>query len=581
MKPAVYLLFIFIVPIAAKAVIINEIMADTLDDTNNEWIELYNNDSISIDVNNWLIGDNKSNDAIEGGLYDKEGTIIPASGFAIITDDATRVYNNFNVSEDAIRLYVDDNSIGENNLANDGETIYLYDNNGTLIDKKAYNKTTKGLSWALYNGSLNLSDPTPGFPNDGIILLETGCDYAVNFILEKALFDNSSDFSFKIRASKLSGIATNFSMRAKIEDMNGKIIREYRPFTNDSISTQRTSSELTPNLEEGKSYILDANLTTECTDSDNESNFNTEIITIKGKPPQESSSISILSILDLGNDKEAKFGQTIRARINVYKGNTNKETIDVWMQDSSGNRISKQSRAGLESKYTNYTLTIPVQINPNCDGKFDDDSYTITASGLDSEDEHEIEIAGITESLCEEMEVQQAAASGKLEYSIAQFNELAYPKKEFSTSVMLDNNEDRDMKIKLYSYVYRGSKSYSGEREENMKELTLKANSLHVIELENIIPEAEPGNYKFKVVINKDSQKTSSELTKDIVIRENSNNNANPVKNEKSPVQDDVITGNYANGIVYESSTQKAKHLVPIFLIILSVILNIVFILRR
>src|SRR3989344_5477247 len=160
MKPAVYLLFIFIVPIAAKAVIINEIMADTLDDTNNEWIELYNNDSISIDVNNWLIGDNKSNDAIEGGLYDKEGTIIPAEGFAIITDDATRVYNNFNVSEDAIRLYVDDSSIG-NGLGNDGETIYLYDFQGNLIDKKIYNEASEGLSWALINGTFFKSDPSP------------------------------------------------------------------------------------------------------------------------------------------------------------------------------------------------------------------------------------------------------------------------------------------------------------------------------------------------------------------------------------------------------------------------------------
>ena len=44
-------------------------------------------------------GDDKNNDTIEGGLYNKEGTIIEPFSFAIITDGATRVYNNFNVSK--------------------------------------------------------------------------------------------------------------------------------------------------------------------------------------------------------------------------------------------------------------------------------------------------------------------------------------------------------------------------------------------------------------------------------------------------------------------------------------------------
>lgn len=572
--------------ISAESITINEIMADPVADEDlNEWIELYNNESTPVNVSSWLIGDNTGNDTLEGGLYNNEGTIIPPDGFAIITDDETRAYNNFNVSPDALRLYVDDGSIG-NGLINSGETLYLYNQNGTLIDIASYNSTDNGLSWSFVNSSMHKADPTPGFSNNGSITISEGCDYAVNFILEKTLFDNSSDFSFKIRASKISGIATNFSMRAKIEDMNGKLMKEYSPFTNDSITTQRTSSELTPNLEEGKSYILYSNITTDCADSINESNFDTEIITIKGKPPRETSSIDIINILDIGADREAKFGQSIRARLSVYKGNTNKESIDLWIEDNNGNRLSKQSRTGLESKYTNYSLTIPIQIIPNCDAKFDDDEYTLKASGLDSEDEHDVEIKGLTNSLCEELQEPQAKREKSFEYSITDFNELAYPKKEFSTKVMLDNNNDKDMKLKIYSYVYRGSKSYSGERDDNMKELVLKANSLQIVALENIVPEAQPGNYKFKVIINKDNQKTNSELTKDIVIRENSinnNPNANSI-NEKSSSNSgtNMINSNMLNnGIVYESSTEKAKNLVPVFLIILSVMLNIALISRR
>ena len=90
-------IFMFLMKIS-HAIVINEIMADTItDESLNEWIELYNDGSSVVNVSGWIIGDDKDNDTLEGGLYNKEGTIIEAFGFAIITDDATRVYNNFNV----------------------------------------------------------------------------------------------------------------------------------------------------------------------------------------------------------------------------------------------------------------------------------------------------------------------------------------------------------------------------------------------------------------------------------------------------------------------------------------------------
>jgi len=150
----IFLLISIILTLNSEALIINEIMADTIaDESLNEWIELYNDDAAEINVSGWIIGDDNDNDTIEGGLYNEEGTIIPAFGYAIITDEATRVYNNFNVSNNAVRLYIDDSSIGGYGLSNSGETIYLYNNN--LVDKRTYNKTSEDLSWAYVNGSLH------------------------------------------------------------------------------------------------------------------------------------------------------------------------------------------------------------------------------------------------------------------------------------------------------------------------------------------------------------------------------------------------------------------------------------------
>jgi len=586
MKLLPYLFVLILLVQVSNGIIINEIMANTLDDTYNEWIELYNNESVIVDVSNWLIGDDSSNDTIEGGLYNNEGTIIEAFGFAIVTDDSTRVYNNFNVSDDAVRLYVDDNSIGASNLKNSGETIYLYDNNNNLIDKKTYNTTTKDLSWAFINNTFHLADPTPGFANDGSIIVNLGCDYAVNFILTKTLFDNSSDFSFQVRASKIKGASTNFTMRAKIEDLTGKFIRDYKPFTNQSITTKRTSTEYTPNLEESKSYVLYSNITTQCNDTNPENNFDTRIITIKGKPLREDSSIDIEKVYDLGTDKKAKFGQIIRIKLNAYKGNTNKKSIAVWIEDNKGNRLSKQSKTNLEQKYTNYSLTLPIQIKPNCDEDFDDDDYIIIARGLDSEDEEDIEIEDLTDSLCEVKVIEnKKITTKKFKFDIIDFNENIKVGNEYETKIMFDNNNDQDIDIKVWSYVYRGSKSYSGEREENMKAFVLKRNSLQIVELSNVVQEAEPGNYKFKVMVNKNDQKTNNQITKDIIINNlNKENNDKNFKNEnfdKNEIENKITNNVINSGLVYESTSEKAKNLIPVFFIFLLVIFNIVLIWKR
>src|SRR3989338_1655997 len=89
---------------------------------------------------------------------------------------------------------------------------------------------------------------------------------------------------------------------------------------------------------------------------------------------------------------------------------------------------------------------------------------------------------------------------------------------KFDLAIRLDNNDNNDMSIKVWSYVFRGPKSYSGDRDENQKEFVLKGRTSDIVELSNIVDEAEPGDYRLKVVINKDNQKTSNEITQDIKI---------------------------------------------------------------
>ena len=102
--------------VASGSVVINEIAwAGGLDNSNDEWIELYNPGSQSVSLDGWYIEDDYTDQYVI-----VSGTI-PAHGYFLIEDtEATS-----NVTADAI--------IGLS-LANSGDTLILKDSAGTVID---------------------------------------------------------------------------------------------------------------------------------------------------------------------------------------------------------------------------------------------------------------------------------------------------------------------------------------------------------------------------------------------------------------------------------------------------------------
>lgn len=104
-------------------------------------------------------------------------------------------------------------------------------------------------------------------------------------------------------------------------------------------------------------------------------------------------------------------------------------------------------------------------------------------------------------------------------YSLAEEIDSVYSGQEFTVKVKLENYDKEKHEVKIWSYVYRGSKVYSESREANLQQITILPNSTIAVELENRAI-ADLGNYKFKVKINKDDQKTNKELTTNISIVE-------------------------------------------------------------
>ena len=102
-------------------------------------------------------------------------------------------------------------------------------------------------------------------------------------------------------------------------------------------------------------------------------------------------------------------------------------------------------------------------------------------------------------------------------YNIKEIPNIVYSGENFLVNISLDNYDKEKHDIKIWSYVYRGSKVYSESREGNIKQFVIQPNTSLFVELENKA-EAEPGEYKLKVKINKDNQKTNKELTENISV---------------------------------------------------------------
>ena len=106
------------------------------------------------------------------------------------------------------------------------------------------------------------------------------CDYKIEILLDGSEFEKS-DFKWRMQATKIEGKSTNITGTAEIEDSNGKTVKKYKPWTSDSISRQKTSSQYSPNLNPGD-YKITAEISVDCDDTNKNNNVDAKDIKIKG-----------------------------------------------------------------------------------------------------------------------------------------------------------------------------------------------------------------------------------------------------------------------------------------------------------
>ena len=205
--------------VVSADVLINEFLANGIDDPKTEWIEIYNNASSSVDISNWNISDIASN-AKNFTIID---TIIPSKGFVILANNFTVFNSTFpGVNESGIKIIEYGPSTSSPSLSNTGDTLFLYNSSGGLVDTITYAQasTQENISVGrIPDGSsniLNLTTLTPGDKNDNAApMLNKWLNPAANNSFIKGLVNvtvNITDAAHSVNVSLINLNNTNYTM---------------------------------------------------------------------------------------------------------------------------------------------------------------------------------------------------------------------------------------------------------------------------------------------------------------------------------------------------------------------------------
>jgi len=185
---------------------------------------------------------------------------------------------------------------------------------------------------------------------------QADCDYKVDIIVNGTEFA-SEDFVWRMGATKIDGMPTNITGTAKIADSNGKIIKNYKPWTSDSISKQKTSNEYSPNLKDGEDYTITAMIDVACNDINKNNNIDSKKIRIRNEQENQtevqdknntqspiaqspiSESKNISANYDINSSKKQETETKYDSNIKNNRYSSEKETLAIPPKNSTENKM--------------------------------------------------------------------------------------------------------------------------------------------------------------------------------------------------------------------------------------------------
>jgi len=402
------LFFLFFVKPCFSFVVINEIMYNPPeDDYDFEYIELYSNKT---NVSGWYFS------GIDF-VFPNNTTI---ENYTII---ANTCYDDGEDNDFIDKYNVSCEYEYKGTLANTGENISLFDSKGNLIDSVFYNNSYAngdGNSLQLVNGFWYSLVPTPKRKNFIKNDSDNSCDIKIWITTEKDVYNNSEKIEFY---NNLNIEKYNFTIEYWVEDLFGNIVKKKYNTTN------LNKKSYTPSIEEReKVFVIKARVYVECSDTNLSNNYVEKIVVVKNNKFINENNESYIKILSI-DKKKVRFGDSVNLEVKVYKGNTNKYVVYAYVKNDK--TISYKTKIYLYDKNKEYYLKIPIQLKPNCEGRFKEGKYWLYLEGLGKEAKGKLNVEGNNKGMCKTKYLKEKEVVYKKVYNSSLRVEKINPLDEF------------------------------------------------------------------------------------------------------------------------------------------------------
>ncbi|MEK6922375.1 MAG: lamin tail domain-containing protein [Nanoarchaeota archaeon] len=570
MRLLIYMLLIILTTTTAISLqfSINEVMYDPKgSDNNNEYIEIFTD----LNISGYTVEDSASSDILEIVKF-------TGSNYSLIVEE------EFNFSEINANVYSVGATIG-NNLNNNGDIIVLKDQNGKIMDVFSYTEKfgANNNGQALcripdMDGPFKECPPTPGNPNE----FAKHHNLKINELLPDPVGDdnallpkgewieilNLEDFEID-----LEGFILRDNSGKELHISNTNVIDSTKIKSSDYLVIYVNGfSGLLNNegFEEIKLLDQNENIIDEISYSNSQEGVSwafIEKVWYPSKPtpgkdnPKSIEKTELNSYIKienvyLGQDNKAKWGDNLRIKILVYKGNTSRESVQAWFFKGS-ETISKRTRLNVHDKFEEQEYTIPIQIDPNCKENLDDGDYTLIVSGLGTETTKKIKISGINSALCE-----QASSPKEYVYEVVELPSSIFSFESFDAVIRITNNLNKIQKFNLWTQVNNGKKIISKKDKNSAVNVEIPPASSANVRLNNVVDVDEEGMYKLSINILPENKKTPKRIESEIEIINK------PGVSESETNLNEGSKGLVSKEIIYKSKTAIQKR-IPIYILIL------------
>ncbi|MCK4521257.1 MAG: lamin tail domain-containing protein [Nanoarchaeota archaeon] len=281
------------------------------------------------------------------------------------------------------------------------------------------------------------------------------CNITINITTNNILvYEKGQSIKFK---NQLNNESLPFKIEYWIEDLFGNIYKNKYNTTNTNQKSWKTDID-----EQDRVLFIKAVVYPFCNDTNLSDNSAEKMFIVTNNNSEttspssgEDSKIEIKKI----NKEKVSFGDVIKVDVEIHKGSTAKYSVSAFVYKDN-KYPSEKTKISLKNKYTDYKLTIPIQLKPNCNNYYKDGTYEIKIEGLGESYSEEIKIEGTKTSFCKNTQSSSSKNTSKTskkkktaynEYNI--FNKLLCNEKPDDYKVVYESNNEKIKKLIPYFII--------------------------------------------------------------------------------------------------------------------------------